>query len=58
LAICADGEAYVLVPRVVAEKVAQRMPEAVVFLADQNKAQQLTDDDPYKDFPIPDDLMW
>ena len=57
LAICADGEEFVLVPRVVADKIAERQAEAVIFLADQ-KSEHPSEDDPYKDFPIPDDLMW
>jgi len=57
LAICAEGEEFVLVPRVVADKIAERQAETVIFLADQ-KNDQPAEDDPYKDFPIPDDLMW
>jgi uncharacterized protein len=57
LAICADGEEFVLVPRVVADKIAERQPESVIFLATPD-ADQPAEDDPYKDFPIPDDLMW
>jgi uncharacterized protein YaiL (DUF2058 family) len=57
LAICADSEEFVLVPRVVADKIAERQTEAVIFLVDQ-KVDQHAEDDPYKDFPIPDDLMW
>lgn len=57
LAICADDETYVVVPRNVADKIAERVPEAVIFIAEP-KANQVDEDDPYKDFPIPDDLMW
>lgn len=57
LAICADGDGYVVVPKNVADKIAERFAAAVIFLAD-NQANQPEDDDPYKDFPIPDDLMW
>lgn len=57
LAICVDDERYYLVPRNVADKVAERFADAVIFIAD-NKASEPDDDDPYKDFPIPDDLMW
>ncbi len=56
LAIVALGEGYELVPRIVADKIAQRDPQAVI-LANTN-AVQLDDDDPYKDYVIPDDLMW
>jgi len=57
LAICADDERYYLVPRNVADKVAERFADAVIFIAD-NQASEPDEDDPYKDFPIPDDLMW
>ncbi len=57
LAICADDESFVLVPRVVADKIAERDASVIIFLADPQK-QALAEDDPYKDFPIPDDLMW
>lgn len=55
LAICADGDDYRVVPRETADRVAERLPEAVIFLAEPETP---ADDDPYKDFPIPDDLMW
>ncbi|WLD58834.1 DUF2058 domain-containing protein [Salinispirillum sp. LH 10-3-1] len=57
LVICADNDSYVVVPRNVADKVAERAPDVVIFVAEPS-AQQLDEDDPYKDFPIPDDLMW
>lgn len=57
LAICADDKDYYLVPRNVADKVAERFADAVIFIADQS-ASAPDEDDPYKDFPIPDDLMW
>lgn len=57
LAICADDEKYYLVPRNVADKVAERFADAVIFIADQT-ASEADEDDPYKDFLIPDDLMW
>lgn len=57
LAICAYGEDYFIVPRHVAEKVAERFAESLIYLADESQ-QQPEEDDPYKDFQIPDDLMW
>lgn len=57
LAIVALGEGYELVPRVVAEKIAQRDEKAVI-LANSKTVAQENDDDPYKDYVIPDDLMW
>lgn len=58
LAIVAVGETYELVPRVVAAKIAQRDPASI--LVDNFNAQtvETTEDDPYKDYVIPDDLMW
>lgn len=56
LAIVRLGNATELVPRVVADKIAERDPSLVVRV---NKAStQVDEDDPYADFPIPDDLMW
>lgn len=48
---------YEIVPALVADKIAQRDVSVVVLLND--KSQDIIDeDDPYADFPIPDDLMW
>ncbi len=57
LAICALKDGYAVVSRETAQKVAERDASAVVFQADP-KAEQPDEDDPYKDFQIPDDLMW
>lgn len=57
LAIVALGDGYELVPRVVADKIAQRDERAVVLM--NNKViESVDDEDPYKDYQIPDDLMW
>jgi uncharacterized protein YaiL (DUF2058 family) len=59
LAIVSLGDAYELVPRIVAQKIAQRDPATV--LVDNWQAEsvkQAADEDPYKDYVIPDDLMW
>lgn len=51
--------AYAVVPAEAAEKIRQRDPSRVVVIQDANpKAASTEGDDPYKDFPIPDDLMW
>ena len=59
LAITQHNDDFNLVPTAVAEKIAQRDEAAVVYLetnkVDQNESGE---DDPYKDFVIPDDLMW
>lgn len=57
LAIVALGDGYELVPRAVAEKIAQR-DAAAVILANKKAAALDEEDDPYKDYVIPDDLMW
>jgi uncharacterized protein YaiL (DUF2058 family) len=57
LAVVNLGEGYELVPRIVADKIAQRDEQAVV-VANTKSSQQLEEDDPYKDYVIPDDLMW
>lgn len=57
LAICAAKNGYCIVPAETAGKVAERIPEAVVFRADPT-TDEPDEDDPYKDFPIPDDIDW
>ena len=58
IAIVALGESYELVPTVVAEKIRQRDESAILLLNARAEQSADDDDDPYKDFPIPDDLMW
>jgi uncharacterized protein len=58
LAIVKLGEGYELVPRVVAEKIALRDQQVVLVANAPSTGQQADDDDPYKDYVIPDDLMW
>jgi len=52
--------AYAVVPAEAAEKIRQRDPSRVVVRIDpsQKAAPAATGEDPYKDFPVPDDLMW
>lgn len=57
LAICQANEGFVVVPRNIADKVAERFKDAVVFIASHD-TEQVAEDDPYKDYQIPDDLMW
>ena len=47
---------YHLVPRAAAEKIEERTPARLVLLNDA--ADSLSPDDPYVEFPVPDDLMW
>ena len=56
LAIVSLGERAELVPRVIAEKIAERDPSLVVRV---NKPAATVDaDDPYAAYQVPDDLMW
>jgi uncharacterized protein len=57
LAVVNLGDAYELVPRIVADKMAQRDEKAVVVV-NTKIATKENEDDPYKDYVIPDDLMW
>ncbi|TVP54443.1 MAG: DUF2058 domain-containing protein [Halomonadaceae bacterium] len=57
LAVVCLGEAYEVVPEVVARKIQQRDPDAIVVLHDRHK-DDLEEDDPYAGYEIPDDLMW
>lgn len=56
IAIAKLGEQYHLIPIQVADKVLQRLPEAIILQNKQDEAAP--EDDPYADFKIPDDLMW
>jgi uncharacterized protein len=56
IAIVRHAEKYALVPSVVADKIMQRDPQAVVSRAEQNKTPAA--EDPYADYQIPDDLDW
>lgn len=53
----AKDESYELVPRVVSDKIAQR-DETLIVVANQKADSGVDEDDPYKDYVIPDDLMW
>lgn len=57
LAIVKSDDSYDLVPEVVARKIEARSAESVLFLHDRSN-QTIDEDDPYKDYPIPDDLEW
>lgn len=57
LAVVKLGDGYEVVPRVVADKISLR-DAASVLVANVKVAAQADEDDPYKDYVIPDDLMW
>lgn len=47
---------FELVPRVIADKIAERAPERVVRIS--KASTEVDADDPYADFKIPDDFSW
>ena len=59
LAITILAGEYHLVPKAVAEKITERDGGAVVYLDETKSSDKIEDEeDPYKDYEIPDDLMW
>lgn len=53
----ADGR-YHIVPAAIAERVRERDPHSVVAKPEAVESKPVDDNDPYKDFVVPDDLMW
>lgn len=60
LAIVCLGEASELVPRVIADKIAERDASLVVSVKKTitETSTEVDADDPYAAFQVPDDLMW
>jgi len=58
LSIVAHAGGFELVPRVIADKIAERAPDRVVRVNKAAEAVAAGEDDPYKDFKIPDDFDW
>lgn len=56
LVIVCLGGATELVPKVIADKIAERDPSLVVRV--NKTSTEVAADDPYAAFQIPDDLMW
>ena len=56
LAIVCLGEATELIPKVIADKIAERDPALVVQI--KKASTEIDADDPYAAFQVPDDLMW
>ena len=50
------GEAIELLPKVIADKIAERDPSLVVQI--KKTSAEVDADDPYAAFQVPDDLMW
>ena len=57
LLIVGEGEQFELVPKIVADKIAERNP-AMVVQPPENSSAAVDEDDPYAGYEIPDDLMW
>ena len=57
VAIVKLGDKYIIVPSPVAERIAERDLERIIFKADKDP-EIVEEDDPYADYKIPDDLMW
>ncbi len=59
IALVKFAESYELVPRQVAEKIAQRDAKLILVQNKNSLEQQaLVEEDPYANYQIPDDLMW
>ena len=56
LVIVCLGEAIELLPKVIADKIAERDPSLVVQI--KKTSTEVDADDPYAAFQVPDDLMW
>ena len=57
IAIAQLDEQFELIPAPVAAKISER-DQAAILVLHEKSAQQDDEDDPYADYPIPDDLMW
>jgi uncharacterized protein YaiL (DUF2058 family) len=56
LVIVVQGGAVELVPRVIADKIAER--DAAIVVRVNKPSTEVDADDPYADFQIPDDFTW
>jgi uncharacterized protein YaiL (DUF2058 family) len=57
LSVARFEEGYAIIPTIVAEKIATRDAESIVETI-KPEEEVVDEDDPYKDFVVPDDLMW
>lgn len=55
LAVVLLDEKYHMLPAEIADRIASILPEMIIS---QHKRAAVDEDDPYKDFEVPDDLMW
>ena len=51
-------ENYAILPTALADKIEKKLTGFIVVLNQDNKEVTSIEDDPYKDYVIPDDLMW
>ncbi len=59
LAIAGVDQKYYVVTKKAADKIRERSEQSILFMADAEQLSgEVDEDDPYKDFVIPDDLMW
>jgi uncharacterized protein YaiL (DUF2058 family) len=58
LAIAVMNEKFDLIPRPIAEKIEQRRGADHLIWVNATDDNRPSDDDPYADYQIPDDLMW
>lgn len=49
---------YEFVPAEIAKRIGERDPHAVIAHVKSESASEPVADDPYKDYVVPDDLMW
>jgi len=57
LALVSAGQTYDLVPKATAGRI-QDIDDKAVLVLNQPADEAAQGDDPYADFPVPDDLMW
>lgn len=58
LAIAKLGSTYYVIPANVADKIRQRNEDYIASQVVSGDEEFSKEDDPYADYPIPDDLMW
>lgn len=56
--VITPGQSFEIVPKTAANKLRERHPSAVVFLADKEEQKGEVTDDPYAGYEVPDDLTW
>ncbi|PIE44037.1 MAG: nucleoprotein/polynucleotide-associated enzyme [Gammaproteobacteria bacterium] len=57
-AIARLRDSYEVIPKMVAEKILERAEGTIVVYNKAEVKEVATEDDPYADYQIPDDLMW